>query len=61
MNKTKKEQKELEEIKLPTHFIDFKDSNPKSLLHKQAWNYLVKERKLTEEIINAHFGTFNQH
>jgi len=52
LKKTKKEQKELEEIELPKHFIDFNESNPKSLLHKQAWNYLVKERKLTEDIIS---------
>lgn len=41
----------IEDLKLPKHYINFKESNPKSLLHKQAWNYLVKERKLTEDII----------
>jgi len=49
-----KEKNIIEDLILPDSFIEFKDSNPKSLLHKQAWNYLVKQRKLTEEIIHKH-------
>lgn len=44
----------IEDLTLPKHFIEFKDSNPKSLLHKQAWNYLTKERGLTEGIISKY-------
>ena len=41
----------IEDLSLPKNFIDFDDGNPKSLIYKQAWNYLIKERKLSEEII----------
>jgi len=51
LSNNKKSKDVEEDIKLPKHFINFKESNPKSLLHKQAWNYLVKERKLTDDII----------
>lgn len=44
----------IEDLTLPKGFISFKEGNPKSLLYKQAWNYLVKERKLTPEIIEKH-------
>ena len=51
LKNSKIEENVIEDLKLPKHYINFKESNPKSLLHKQAWNYLVKERKLTEDII----------
>jgi DNA primase len=51
LKNNKIEENVVEDLKLPKHYINFKESNPKSLLHKQAWNYLVKERKLTEDII----------
>jgi len=41
----------IEDLSLPKNFIDFDDGNSKSLIYKQAWNYLIKERKLSEEII----------
>ena len=51
LKNSKIEENVIEDLKLPKHYINFKESNPKSLLHKQAWNYLVKDRKLTEDII----------
>lgn len=36
---------------LPPGFISFKDGNPKTLEYKRAWNYLTKERNISEEII----------
>ena len=47
----KKEIQEIREISLPEEFIKFKDSNSNDLTHKEAWNYLVKGRNLTPEII----------
>jgi hypothetical protein len=53
--KTKvKETNVIENLTLPKGFIGFEEGNPKSLLYKQAWNYLTKERKLTQEIIFKH-------
>jgi len=44
----------IEGITLPESFIEFSESNPKSLEHKQAWSYLIKQRKLTEDIIKKY-------
>lgn len=53
--KTEKKKKNvIEDLTLPETFIQFKDSNPKSLEHKRAWNYLTKERKIGEEIITKY-------
>jgi len=54
MKTGKKQKNVIEDLTLPETFIEFKDSNPKSLEHKTAWNYLVKERKLTEDIITKY-------
>jgi DNA primase len=50
----KKKKNVIEELELPETFIEFKDSNPKSLEHKQAWNYLTKQRKISEDIISKY-------
>jgi len=53
--KTKvKETNVIENLTLPKGFISFEEGNPKSLLYKQAWNYLTKERKLTSDIIQKY-------
>lgn len=44
----------IEDLTLPKGFISFDEGNPKSLLYKQAWNYLTKERKLKKEIIQKY-------
>lgn len=50
--KTKvKDKNVIEDLVLPKGFVSFEEGNPKSLLFKQAWNYLTKERKLSEETI----------
>jgi DNA primase len=41
----------IEDLTLPKGFILFDEGNPKSLLYKQAWNYLTKERKISSDII----------
>jgi DNA primase len=41
----------IEDLTLPKGFILFDEGNPKSLLYKQAWNYLTKERKISLDII----------
>ena len=46
-----KEVNVIEDLTLPKGFISFEEGNPKSLLYKQAWNYLTKERKLSPETI----------
>lgn len=46
-----KEVNVIEDLTLPKGFISFEGGNPKSLLYKQAWNYLTKERKLSPETI----------
>jgi DNA primase len=46
-----KESNVIEDLTLPKGFILFEEGNPKSLLYKQAWNYLTKERKLSSETI----------
>lgn len=46
-----KEVNVIEDLELPKGYISFEEGNPKSLLYKQAWNYLTKERKLSEETI----------
>jgi DNA primase len=46
-----KESNVIEDLTLPKGFISFGEGNPKSLLYKQAWNYLTKERKLSSETI----------
>lgn len=53
--KTKLEVKNvIEDIGLPDSFVSFSEGNPKSIEYKQAWNYLTKQRKLSEEIIFKH-------
>jgi len=47
-----KEKNVIEDLTLPKNYISFDEGNPKSILFKQAWNYLTKERKLPKEIIN---------
>lgn len=50
--KTKvKETNVIENLTLPKGYVSFHEGNPKSLIYKQAWNYLTKERKLTKDII----------
>lgn len=44
----------IEDLTLPKGFISFEEGNPKSLLYKQAWNYLTKERKIKKEIIQKY-------
>jgi len=46
-----KESNVIEDLTLPKGFISFEEGNPKSILYKQAWNYLTKERKLSSETI----------
>jgi len=46
-----KETNVIEDLTLPKGFISFEEGNPKSILYKQAWNYLTKERKLSPETI----------
>jgi len=46
--------KELREIQLPEEFIPFEGTNPNSLPYKEAWNYLTKQRNLTQDIIFKH-------
>ena len=46
-----KESNVIEDLILPKGFISFEEGNPKSILYKQAWNYLTKERKLSPETI----------
>lgn len=46
-----KESNVIEDLTLPKGFISFEEGNPKSILYKQAWNYLTKERKLSPETI----------
>ena len=46
-----KETNVIEDLTLPKGFISFEEGNPKSLLYKQAWNYLTKQRKLLPEDI----------
>lgn len=44
----------IEDLTLPKGFVSFEEGNKKSIIYKQAWNYLTKERKLDEEIIRKH-------
>ena len=46
--------KELREVQLPEEFIPFEGTNPNSLPYKEAWNYLTKQRNLTQDIIFKH-------
>lgn len=46
-----KESNVIEDLTLPKGFISFEEGNPKSILYKQAWNYLTKERKLSPKTI----------
>lgn len=41
-------------VELPKGFTRFEDSNPNIMAHKEGWNYLTKQRKLTPEIIYKH-------
>tara|TARA_R100001510_G_C7654850_1_gene213696 strand:- start:3501 stop:4466 length:966 start_codon:yes stop_codon:yes gene_type:complete len=50
--KTKvKEKNVIDNLILPKGYISFEEGNPKSLLYKQAWNYLTKERKIDPKLI----------
>lgn len=44
----------VENVELPKGFTRFEDSNPNLMVHKEGWNYLTKQRKLTPEIIYKH-------
>jgi len=46
--------KELREVQLPEEFTPFEGTNPNSLPYKEAWNYLTKQRNLTQDIIFKH-------
>jgi|TARA_R110000822_G_scaffold28869_2_gene85444 DNA primase len=48
------DQNVIEDLRLPKGFIGFNEGNPKAISHKQALNYLVKQRKLTTQIIDKH-------
>jgi DNA primase len=43
-----------EKVELPKGFTRFEDSNKHSMVHKEGWNYLTKQRKLTEDTIYKH-------
>ena len=47
-----------EEIKefqgLPKEFIRFSDSNPNSIYHKQAYNFITKNRGITDTILEKY-------
>jgi DNA primase len=43
-----------EKIELPKGFTRFEDSNPNVMAHKEGWNYLTKQRKLSPETIYKH-------
>jgi len=49
-----KESNLIEDLTLPKGFTSFEEGNPKSILYKQAWNYITKERKITEDIIEKY-------
>lgn len=44
----------IEDLTLPKGFISFEEGNLKSIIYKQAWNYLTKQRKITQDIIKKH-------
>jgi len=48
---TPKTVQEVREIHLPEEYIPFQGTNPNSLPYKEAWNYLTKQRNLTNDII----------
>jgi DNA primase len=50
----KKEIQEIREIHLPDEYLSFESSNQNDLIHKEAWNYLTKERGLLPETIYKH-------
>jgi len=41
----------IEDLQLPEFFVSFQEGNKRSLEYKQAWNYLTKQRKLSENTI----------
>ena len=43
-----------EKVELPKGFTRFEDSNPNLMVHKEGWNYLTKQRKLSPETIFKH-------
>jgi DNA primase len=43
-----------EKVELPKGFTRFEDSNPNLMVHKEGWNYLTKQRKLSPETIYKH-------
>jgi DNA primase len=49
-----KEVNVIEDLTLPKGFIPFTEGNPKSLVYKQAKNYITKERKITDDIIEKY-------
>ena len=54
LNSNSKKKNIIEDLTLPTHYLTFEESNPKSLIYKQAWNYLTKSRGLTKDIIDKY-------
>jgi len=54
LSSNSKKKNVIEDLTLPTHYLTFEESNPKSLIHKQAWNYLTKSRGLTKDIIDKY-------
>ncbi len=54
LNSSKKSKNVIEDLTLPTHYLNLQESNPNSLLYKQAWNYLTKSRGLTKDIIDKY-------
>lgn len=44
----------IEDLTLPKGFMYFTEGNPKSLIYKQAWNYITKQRKITQDIIEKY-------
>lgn len=43
-----------EKVELPKGFTRFEDSNSNLMVHKEGWNYLTKQRKLSPETIFKH-------
>ena len=54
VDKTKVEPILVGKVELPKGFTRFEDSNPNLMVHKEGWNYLIKQRKLTPETIYKH-------
>jgi len=61
VDKTKVTDETVGVIELPTGFTRFEDANPNTMVYKQAWRYLTKQRKLTPHIIFKHKMGFTTH